>query len=55
MRDDKRWIDLPCFDLAEQRLKIALHVGLTGGHRQPFVHERPQRQRIGRPDVGPRH
>ena len=51
MRDDERGVDFARLDLLQKRLHVALHVRLTGFHRQAFVHEGAERQLVGKPDV----
>jgi hypothetical protein len=38
MRDDEGAIDLAGFDFFLQRLRVSLHVRLSGFNGQPFVH-----------------
>ena len=47
MRDQKCRIDLPLLDQLEQRLKVAVNVGLAGLHGQPFFHEGADRELVG--------
>jgi hypothetical protein len=44
MRDDEGAIDLAGFDFFLQRLRVSLHVRLSGFNGQPFVHHWAKRQ-----------
>ncbi len=51
MCDDEGGINLARFDLFQQRLRVSLHVRLSGFDGQPFVHHRAERQLVNHPNI----
>src|SRR4051812_11963429 len=55
VRNDEARVDLAFLDALEERLHVALHVGLAGSHRERAVHERPHRELVDEAAVDADH